>query len=408
MVHRRLALIAALLAILASACGTSQESESPAPPGGTTTIRTPTAARTPKLTASPTPAAVVELPLGESSKQVVELFFSDPVTVARAVLAAGFDTSASDPRLDLWVNELEPFIAVSPMIYQIYTWANYPVGTYPNVEQFMLEFLLKYPQGYGHAAEQWLDSDPCTWPEEVQEKVIAVERSSPGQLRASVTAAIYPAWMAEPAIRAITTGAKGDYFEDREAYLDQFRCTSKGGATANRAKITWPAVSTQVVDAAVTPTPTLVPTATPTSAVETLDSPRQPGLPRELVVRYLAEKLGQGIASRNVQNRADRLAYLTESAPWALDMYIKSGYKIRMADEQDFYAMYLVIPACVVSYQGLSELHVTAFTTEFNRHWPDVNPRTMPGLAAIEEMAEAQQGELCTFFATAIETTKPD
>lgn len=407
MVYKRFALIAALLAILASACGTSQESESPAPPGGVTTFQTPTAVPTPELTSSPTPAAVVELPLGESSKQVVDLFISDPVTVARAVLAASFDTSASDPILDPWVNRLKPVIAVSPTIYRIYTWANYPVGTYPHVEQFILEFL-KYPQGYGHAAEQWLDSDPCTWPEEVQEQVVAVERQSPGRLRASVTSAIHPAWMAEPAIRAITIEARGQFFDDREAYLGKFRCTSEGGGTADRTRIAWPTAAAQAATVASTPTPTRVSAANPTPAVEILETPLQPGLPRELVVSYLAEKVGQGTASRNVQNRADRLAYLTESAPWALDMYIKAGYRIPVADEQDFYAMYLFIPACVVSHPVLSERQVATFTTEFNRHWPDVNPRTMPGLAAIEEMTESQQGELCTLFSTAIETTKPD
>ena len=271
----------------------------------------------------------------------------------------------------------------------------------------MLEFL-KYPQGYGHAAEQWLDSDTCMWPEEVQEQVVAVERSSPGRLRASIVQATTAAWAAEPAIRAITIGARGQFYDDREAYLDQFRCTLEGGGTANRTQVAWPTVPTQVATATSAPTPTPVPTAIPTPVVEILDTPRQPGLARELVVSYLAEKLGQGSASRNVQYWADRLAYLTESAPWALEMYIKAGYRIPVADENEFYAMYLVIPACAVIYPGLSEEQVTAFATEFNRRWPDVNPRTMPGIAAIEEMAEAQQGELCTLFSTAIETTQPD
>jgi hypothetical protein len=208
MVYQRIALIAALLAVFASACGSSQESGSPSGAGDTTTIRTPTAAPTPELTASSTPTPVVELPLGESFKEVVEFFFSDPETVARVVLAAGFDTSASDPMLNPWVKRRSRHIAVAPVIYQMYTWANYPAGTYPNVEQFMLEFL-KYPQGYGHAAKEWLDNGPCTWPEEVQEQVVAVEQSSPGQLQASVTAAIYAEWQAEPAIRAITIGARG-------------------------------------------------------------------------------------------------------------------------------------------------------------------------------------------------------
>ena len=407
MVHKRLALITTLLVALASGCGSSQESESPTPPSGKTTIRTPTAAPTPKLTASPTPASVVALPLGESSKEEVEFFLRDPETVARAYIAKGMGLSASDPLLSRWIERLAPRIGNSPTIYLIYTWDNYPAGAYPSVQQFMHGYL-RIPQAYGEAAEQWLNSDPCTWPEEVQEQVVAVERKSPGRLRASIVQATTAAWAAEPAIRAITIGARGQFYDDGEAYLDQFRCTLEGGGTANRTQVAWPTVPTQVATATSAPTPTPVPTAIPTPVVEILDTPRQPGLARELVVSYLAEKLGQGSASRNVQYWADRLAYLTESAPWALEMYIKAGYRIPVADENEFYAMYLVIPACAVIYPVLSEEQVTAFATEFNRRWPDVNPRTMPGIAAIEEMAEAQQGELCTLFSTAIETTKPD
>lgn len=402
MVYKRFALIAALLAILASACGTSQESESPAPHSGTTTIRTPTAARTPELTASPTPAAVVELPLGESSKEVVGFFLSDPETVAIAVLAASMDTSTSNPNLLRWVNRLKALIDVSPMIYQIYTWTNYPVGTYPNVEQFMLEFL-KYPQGYGHAAEQWLDSDPCTWPEEVQEQVVAVERQSPGRLRASVTSAIHPAWMAEPAIRAITIEAKGQFSDDREAYLDQFRCTSEGGGTANRKQIAWPTVPTQVADA----TPIPAPTPNPTPVAETLDSPRHPGIAREILVSYLAEKLQEEASSANVQKIANRLDYLTESAPLVLEMYIAVGLMFTVEDEPVFYYAFLVHPGCVVSHPSLSENQTTAFATEFSRRWPDLNPQTMTGLAEAEELTDAQMQGFCREFSDWIETKKP-
>lgn len=402
MVYKRFALIAALLAILASACGTSQESESPAPPGGVTTFQTPTAVPTPELTSSPTPAAVVELPLGESSKQVVDLFISDPVTVARAVLAASFDTSASDPILDPWVNRLKPVIAVSPTIYRIYTWANYPVGTYPHVEQFMLEFL-KYPQGYGHAAEEWLDSDPCTWPEGVQEQVVAVERQSPGRLRASVTSAIHPAWMADPAIRAITTEARGQFSDDREAYLDQFRCTSEGGGIANRTQVTWPTVPTQVADA----TPIPAPMPSPTPIAETLDSPRQPEIAREILVSYLAEKLQEEASSANVQNVANRLDYLTESAPLILETYIAVGLMFTVEDEPVFYYAFLVHPGCVVSHPSLSENQTTAFATEFSRRWPDINPQTMPGLAEAEELTDAQMQGFCREFSDWIETKKP-
>ena len=402
MVYRRLALIATLLAVLASGCGTSQESESPAPPGGTTTVRTPTAAPTPDHTTSATPATVVELPLGESSKEVVEFFFSDPETVARAVLAAGFDTSASDSILDLWVNSLEPVIAVSPTIYQIYTWANYPVGTYPHVEQFMLEFL-KYPQGYGHAAEQWLDSDTCMWPEEVQEQVVAVERSSPGSLRASIVQSTAEAWAAEPAIRAITIGARGQFYDDREAYLDQFRCTSEGGGTANRTQIAWPTVPTQVATATSIPAPA----PSPTPVVEILDNPREPTLVREILVSYLAEKLQEEASSANVQNVANRLAYLTGSAPLVLRMYIAAGYSFALEDEPVFYFAFLVHPGCVVSHPGLSEDQTTAFAEDFSRRWPDVDPNTAVGLAEMEQLTDGQKLEFCRQYNDWIETKKP-
>ena len=397
MVHKRLALIATLLAVLASGCGTSQESESPAPPGGTTTVRTPTAAPTPEHTTSATPATVVELPLGESSKEVVEFFFSDPETVARAVLAAGFDTSASDSILDLWVNRLEPVIAVSPTIYQIYTWANYPVGTYPHVEQFMLEFL-KYPQGYGHAAEQWLDSDTCTWAEEVQEQVVAVERNSPGRLRASIVQATVAAWAAEPAIRAITLGAEGQFYDDREAYLDQFRCTTKGGTTAGPAPTTNPV-------ATATSIPTPAPSPTPVAKI--LDNPREPTLAREMLVNYLAEKLQEEASSANVQNDANRLAYLTGSAPLVLRMYIAAGYSFAIEDEPVFYSAFLVHPGCVVSHPSLSEDQTTAFAEDFSRRWPDVDPNTAVGLAEMEQLTDGQKLEFCRQYNDWIETKKP-
>ena len=396
MVYRRLALITTLLAAFASGCGTSQVSEKGSPPVKATTLQTPTAATTPLVTAAPTPARAVELPLGESSKHEVDVFMGSPDYFTRMYLARKFDTQASNIQIIRIAKPLAPLTNVAPTIYLMYMWANYPTGTYPNVQQFMTSYM-EDPRAFGRTAEDWLESNPCTWLAEVQEQVVAVERNSPGWLRASIAQVSLELWAAKSVIRNTTTRARDEYFDDREAYLDQFRCTSEGGGTANRTQVAWPTVPTQVATAAI-----------PTPAVEILDTPRQPGLARELVVSYLAEKLGQGSASRNVQYRADRLAFLTESAPWALDMYIKAGYRIPVADEHDFYAMYLVIPACVVSHPGLSEGQVAAFTTEFNRRWPDVNPRTMPGIAAIEEMAEAQQGELCTLFSTTIETTKPD
>ncbi|MCY4437729.1 MAG: hypothetical protein OXE05_10395, partial [Chloroflexi bacterium] len=236
MVYKRLALIATLLVALATACGSSQEGESPTPSSGTTTIRTPTTAPTPRLTTSPTPASVVALPLGDSSKEEAEFYLRDPETVARAYLAKRMRVHASDPAVILWTQRLAPRIGNSRTIYLIYTWDNYPAGAYPSVEQFMHGYLID-PWAYGEAAKQWLDSGPCAWPEEVQEKVVAVERESPGRLRASIVHATTAAWAAEPAIRYITLGAREQFYDDREAYLDQFRCTGGGGATASRTQV---------------------------------------------------------------------------------------------------------------------------------------------------------------------------
>ena len=402
MVYKRFALIAALLAILASACGTSQESESLAPPSGPTAIRTPTAVPTPELTASPTPTAIVTLPLGESSKEVVELFFSSPEVVARAVLAAAFDMGSLAPTVSFWVDNLKPYIAVSPVIYQMYTWANYPVGTYPNVEKFMYLYL-NDPWAHGEAAKQWLDSDPCTWPEEVQKQVEAVERKSPGRLRASIAQVTLGSQTAETVIRYITIGAGGRFYDDPEAYLNQFRCNVKSGTTAGRTP------TARVTAANPVSTVTSIPTPTPSPApvVEILDSPRDPSLAREILVSYLAEKLQEVASSTNVQNFANRLAYLTESAPIALEIYIAVGLKFTVEDEPVFYSAFLVHPGCVVGHPSLSEDQTTAFATEFSRRWPDVNPQTMPGLAEAEALTDAQMQGFCREFSDWIETKKP-
>ena len=612
MVYKRLALIAALLAILGAACGGAPASESATPPAKAVARQTPTAEPTPVATATqasravstpiPTPASAAPLPLGESTLEAVDFFYEHPEVAARAVLAKGFDTGASDPRLDRWMNQLEGRIAASPMIYQMYTWAHYPIGTYPNIEQFMDSFL-RVPQAYGQMASDWLDSDPCTWPEEVQEQVIAIERNSPGRLRASIAQATVAGSAAESVIRAITINARGRAFDDRDAYLDQFRCTGAGGqavirtpaapvstpvATATQRPVsaptpvpttistpapaaplplgestleavdffyehpevvaraalakmsdsntwdptvsfwvnrferritlapaiyqlytwayypvgrypnveqfmgsflldprayaqaardwldsdpcTWPKeVQAQVVAfereftgqlsatvasvsspayaresqwdlliqmarqehyedseaylnrfrctgasrpavrrTFVPPTPPPVPTATPTPAPEVLTAPREPRLAREIVVSYLAEKVRQEPTSSNVQYWADQLAYLTESAPWALNMYIEAGYRIPVAEEPGFYGYYLLIPGCVLSHEGLSEGQVAAFATDFSRRWPEINPHAMPGIAALEEMTFAQQRQMCGQFASAIDTAKPN
>lgn len=149
MVYKRLALIAALLAALGAACGGAPATESATPPAKSAARQTPTAIPTAPATSPtptqvatatqrpvsvPTPAPAAPLPLGESTVEAVDSFYDLPEVVARAALAKGFGTTPSDPRLNTWMGRLEWRIAASPMIYQMYTWAHYPVGRYPNVE----------------------------------------------------------------------------------------------------------------------------------------------------------------------------------------------------------------------------------------------------------------------------------
>ena len=300
MVYRRLALIATLLAVLASGCGTSQEGEKGSPPVEATTLQTPKVATTPPVTAAPTPTHAVELPLGESSINEVEVFLRNPDYFTRIYLAKRFDRQATDIQVIRYAKQFAPITNVAPTIYLMYMWANYPTGTYPNVQQFMTSYM-EDTLAIGRTAEDWLESNPCTWAEEVQEQVVAVERNSPGRLRASIVQATVAAWAAEPAIRAITLGARGQFYDDREAYLDQFRCTTTGPApTAN------PVVTATSIPA---------PAPSPTPVAKILDNPREPTLAREMLVNYLAEKLQEEASSANVQNDANRLAYLTGAAP---------------------------------------------------------------------------------------------
>ena len=402
MVFRRLALIVTLLAALGSACGTSQVSKGSTPPVKSTTIQTPTAAPASLATAARTPANAVELPLDKSPRHEVDVFFRNPDYFTRMLLAEEFDRQVTDPELIRYAEGFARYTNVAPTVYLMYMWANYPTGTYPNVEQFMRAFF-EAPGAYGHAAEEWLDSDPCTWPVEVQEQVVAIEQSSPGRLRASVTTAIHPAWMADPAVRAITIGARGQFYDDREAYLDQFRCTVKGGKTADRTPIARATAAKPVATA----TPIPKPTPSTTSVAERLDNPREPGLAREILVSYLAEKLQEEAPSANVQNIANRLDYLTESAPLVLEMYIAVGLMFTVEDEPVFYSAFLVHPGCVVSHPSLIEGQTTAFATDISRRWPDVNPLTMPGLAEAEQLTDAQMQEFCRQFNDWIETRKP-
>jgi len=326
----------------------------------------------------------------------VGFFYELPEVVARAVLAKGYDTTPNDPRLNVWMNQFEWRITASPMIYQMYTWAHYPVGRYPNVEQFMDSFLID-PRAYAQAARDWLDSDPCTWPEEVQAQVVAFEREFTGQLSATVASVSSPDYARESQWDLLIQMARQEYYEDSEAYLNRFRCTGAGG----RAVFRTPAAPTP------SPVPTPVPTAAATPAPEVLTAPREPGLAREILVGYLADKLQEEASSATVQDVANRLAYLTDSAPLVLSMYIAEGYRFAVEDEPVFYSAFLVHPGCVVSHPGLSEDQTTAFAEEFSRRWPDVDSNTAVGLAEVEQLTDEQKQEFCKQFNDWIETKTP-
>ena len=358
------------------------------------------------------PAAEVPLPLGESTLGEVEFFYRDPQTVARAVLGKMLDQGSASPSVSYWLGKM-PWWVAAPMIYQMYAWANYPIGTYPNVEQFMYEYLPN-PKAHAEAARDWLDSDPCAWPEEVQEQVVAFEQEFTGILRASIVVATSPARFAGPYWDQHTQFARSAYFADPEAYLNRFRCTEAGEATTNETPTAAPAAPTPsplpTPLPTATPAPTPVPTAIPTPAPEILDAPRQPGLARAILVNYLAELFGHGTLSPTVQRWARHYDFLTETAHLALDMYIRSGYRFTAEDEPLFYGIYLFVPRCVVnlifSDQGLNSTASRAFTMNFGSgtRWPNMNPYTdMYGIASTDEQVE----EGCAGFTDWIETKKP-
>ena len=402
MVYKRLALITTLLAVLATTCGTSQVSEKGSPPVEATTLQSPTAVTTPLVSAASTPAPAVELPLGESPKHEVDAFMSNPDYFTRVYLARKFDTQAANPQIVRYAKQFAPFTNVAPTIYLMYMWAKYPIGTYPNVQQFMTSYM-EDPRALGRTAEDWLESNPCTWPIEVQERVVAVERNSPGWLRASIAQVSLELWVAESVIRSSTLKARDEYFEDREAYLNQFRCTAKGRTSA----VLTPTASVAAANPVATATPIPTPALSPTPGAKILDNPREPTLAREILVSYLANKLQEEASSTNVQDIANRLAYLTGSAPLVLSMYIAKGYRFAVEDEPVFYSAFLVHPGCLVSHPGLSEDQTTAFAGEFSRRWPDVDPNTAVGLAEVEQLTDGEKQEFCREFNDWIETKAP-
>lgn len=352
------------------------------------------------------PAAEVPLPLGESTLGEVEFFFRDPRTVASAVLGKMLDESSTGPSVRYWLGAM-PWWVAAPMIYQMYAWANYPIGTYPNVEQFMYAYLPN-PKAYAEAARDWLDSDPCAWPEEVQKQVVAFEQELTGMLRAGIAVVEWSQYYTETfSWDSLTQGARSTYFADPDAYLDRFRCTVAGEAATNEKPTAAPAASTPsplpTPVPTATPAPTPVPTATPTPAPEILDAPRQPGLARVILVDYLAENMQQSRVSPNVRFWANQYDYLTETAHLVLDMYITAGYRFTAEDEPLFYGIYLFVPECVVSPHTVAAS--IAFTMNFGSggRWPNVNPYRMSGLASTDEQIE----EGCAVFTDWIETKKP-
>ena len=198
---------------------------------GAAPAATPAPAPTPTPTPSPTPAPQPTpgpIP-GTATIEEVERFLSLPALRYEALvenaIAQKYNLNPRGGTMRMIMRSYAAFIDVMPLVYVMYTWSAYPYGTFPDIQAFVRAYV-DNPRHYVGLAGQWLESDPCTWPEPVQQEMVAAEQENPGRVRALLMNSVLDPYLAEYVVPGIIDKARQAYFEDPEAYLNQFRCAA--------------------------------------------------------------------------------------------------------------------------------------------------------------------------------------
>ena len=195
---------------------------------GQTAAPAPTPAPTPSPTPAPqpTPGPIPGTATSEEAAQFMSLPASHYKALFRNALAQKYNLNPQGGVMLLMMKRVYAnFIDVMPLVYLMYTWSAYPYGTFPDTQAFVRAYA-DNPRDYVRLAGEWLESDPCTWPEPVQQEMVATERENPGMIRAMLVNSVLDPYLAENVVPSITDKAGQAYIEDPEAYLNQFRCAA--------------------------------------------------------------------------------------------------------------------------------------------------------------------------------------
>ena len=182
---------------------------------------TPTPTPWPTATPRPTPLPIA---VGSTLDDVEHMFRHYRAFGERAI-AEAHGISQGSARASTIYDWMWWAMEGMPFVYLLYTWSEYPSGEYPDTREFARSYVGN-SRYYAVIAYRWLESDPCTWPQDVQEYMMAHAIAYPGHIRGLVEATLRPDFLATHAFNAALSTAERDYFNDAETYLDQFRCSS--------------------------------------------------------------------------------------------------------------------------------------------------------------------------------------
>ena len=169
--------------------------------------------------------SVVTTPLGTATDEEVKGFLDSYVQVGERAFSEVYNVNVGSILWRMHMRAYGKVIEAMGLVYRLYTWSEYPYGTFPNTWAFAKSYVGDH-EHYVSLASQWLESDPCTWPDSVQQEMIVAEQSNPGGIRAALSNIMSPSHLASSVVSGIITKARQAYYEDPEAYLNQFRCVA--------------------------------------------------------------------------------------------------------------------------------------------------------------------------------------
>lgn len=182
---------------------------------------TPTPTPTPQSTPRPTPMPIA----AGSTLDDVEHMITHYRAFAQRAIGEAYGINQSGVQASMIYDLMEWAVHAMPYVYLMFTWSEYPSEEYPNTREFARSYV-RNSRHYARIAYRWLESDPCTWPQEAQEFMVAHAIDYPGHIRGMVEAMLTIPSLAIHYWNGARSTAEWDYFNDAEAYLDQFRCSS--------------------------------------------------------------------------------------------------------------------------------------------------------------------------------------